>query len=394
MTRTLSDGARILQGERTWWFLGPGGGLARLRDTQLTAEGGLKAATENRLRELGMYTTTLPRAYELTVLTSTNCNLGCGYCFQNTAQDLTGGARPPRIARTRLTSRTITDILDFTRRQMAAAELEKMNILLFGGEPLLNPRGCLELLERAADHGLGHARMISNATLLKPRLAAQLAERGLRSVQITFDGDRPDHDRIRIGRADGSGTFDTIVRNVVRASEVSELRWQLRVNVSQETYLGVDALIDRLADTLDPARCSLYFAQVGDVGIGYGNDLLHTGELSARFSGWQRRALELGFAVARPRAYRPCVTCGYGDGRYGAVVSADGTLASCWETAGKDEWEVGSVTAGYLPSEVTRERWVGCEDLYRHDEDQRTLAAFRDSVDAALLDYLDLTGRL
>lgn len=107
------------------------------------------------------------------------------------------------------------------------------------------------------------------------------------------------------------------------------------MNVSQETFHGVDALIDRLATALDPARCTLYFARVGDVGVGYANSLLHTGELSAAFTRWQRRALDLGFTVNRPGGRKTCVTCGHADGRYGAVVSADGTLASCWETAGE-----------------------------------------------------------
>ncbi|MFE2105516.1 radical SAM protein [Kitasatospora sp. NPDC059463] len=391
---TAEGGSRLLRGERNWWFLGPGGGLARLRPGQLTADGTLRPGTERGLRERGLLTAPAPRSYALTVLTSTHCNLGCGYCFQNTAQDEDGGSRPPRIARKRLTSRTITDILDFTERRMADAGLEKLRILLFGGEPLLNPRGCLELLERAAGHGLASAWMISNATLLTPALAERLAGRGLRSVQVTFDGDRPDHDRIRIRRAEGGGTFDTIVGNLARASAASPLHWQLRVNVSQETHEGVDALIGRLAGSLDPARCTLYFAQVGDVGVGYGNDLRHTRELSDRFTRWQRRALDLGFTVVRPQAHRPCATCGHGDGRYGAVVSADGTLASCWETAGRPDWEVGTVTTGYLPAALTRERWIGCEDLYRREDDRRTLAAFHDTVDAALLDYLDETGRL
>ncbi|MEV6979229.1 radical SAM protein [Kitasatospora sp. NPDC093806] len=392
---TDAPGARLLRGERNWWFLGPGGGLARLRPGQLTPEGTLRPAVERRLREHGLLTAApTPQSYALTVLTSTHCNLGCGYCFQNTAQDPAGGSRPPRITRTRLDADTITDILDFTRRRMAAADLTKLRILLFGGEPLLNPRGCLELLERAADHGLAYAWMISNATLLTPALARQLADLGLRSVQVTFDGDRPDHDRIRVRRTEGGATFDAIVRNLARASAASPLRWTLRVNVSHETHQGVDALIDRLAGALDPARCTLYFAQVGDVGVGYGNDLLHTRDLSARFTRWQRRALDLGFTVTRPQPHRPCTTCGHGDGRYGAVVSADGTLASCWETAGKPDWEVGTVTTGYLPGTVTRDRWIGCADLYRRAEDRRTLAAFHDTVDAALLDYLDETGRL
>ncbi|MFE6836671.1 radical SAM protein [Streptomyces sp. NPDC057705] len=389
----LPGGARLLKGERNWWFLGPGG-VARLRDRHVTAEGALQADAERRLHESGMFSTGRLRSYSLTVLTSTHCNLGCGYCFQNTAQDQSGGSRPPRIAQTRLTSDTITDILGFTERQMAAVGLEKLRILLFGGEPLLNPRGCLELLERAAELAPTSAWMISNATLLTPSLARRLSDLGLTSVQVTFDGDKPDHDRIRIGRADGGATFDKIVGNIAKASENTPLQWTLRVNVSQETFHGVDALVERLAGALDPARCTLYFARIGDVGVGYENSLLHAGDVTAAFSRWLRRALDLGFNVSRPGANQTCATCGHTDGRYGAVVSADGTLASCWETAGKPDWEVGTVADGYLPGEETRDRWIGCQDLYRYDEDARTLARFRDSVDTALLDHLQETGRL
>jgi len=387
-----ASGERILRGQRNWWFLGPGG-VARLRAAHLTAEGRLRPAAERQLRDSGLLSAAPDSSYALTVLTSTDCNLGCGYCFQNTGQDLTGGSRPPRIAHARLTSDAITSILGFARTQMASAGLDKLRILLFGGEPLLNPRGCLELLARAGDYGLSSAWMISNATLLTPVLARQLASLGLRSIQVTFDGDRVDHDRIRVRRSHG-GTFDAIVRNIVRASEVTSIRWLLRVNVSHHDYPGIDTLIDRLAAALDPARCTIYFARVGDVGVGYANDLLHTGELSARFARWQRRALDLGFAVSRPQAHAPCRTCGSGDGRYGGVVNADGTLSSCWETAGKPGWEVGSVADGYLPGAQVRDRWIACEDMYQDGEDGRALASFRDAVDAALLDYLDETGRL
>jgi uncharacterized protein len=386
-------GSRLLRGDRAWWFLGPGG-VAKLRAGHLAPDGTPLPGTVRWLDEQGLLTAPPIRSYALTVLTSTHCNLGCGYCFQNTAQDPAGGSRPPRIGRSRLTSETITSILDFTERRMAAAGLDRLRVLLFGGEPLLNPSGCVELLERARGIGLSSAWMISNGTLLTPALAGRLSHLGLGSVQVTFDGDRADHDRVRVVRADGGGTFDAIVRNIVRASEAAPLRWLLRVNVSQQTFGGVDALVERLAAALDPARCTLSFARVGDVGIGFANDLRHTGELAAGFIRWQRRALDLGFTVPRPGAERDCPTCGHGDGRYGAVVSADGTLASCWETAGKPDWEVGTVTSGYRPADATRDRWVGCEDLYRYGEDATALTAFRNGVDAALLDRLDETGRL
>lgn len=386
------SGVRILKGKNSYWFLGPGG-VARLGVGQLTAEGTLVPSAERRLRDSGLFSSPADHIYSLTVLTSTDCNLGCGYCFQNTGQDPTGGNRPPRIAHARLTSETITSILEFAGRQMAAADLDKLSILLFGGEPLLNPRGCLELLARAADYGLSSAWMISNATLLTPALAKKLWDARLRFIQVTFDGDRADHDKTRIRRSNG-GTFDTIVRNVVRASKAAPLAWVLRVNVSHYNHRGIDTLLSRLAAALDTSRCTISFDNIRDMGVGYANDLGYTADLSASFARWHRQALELGFRVPRPRASLPCRTCGYGDGRYGAVVNADGTLSSCWETAGKPGWEVGTATGGYLPTAQTRDRWISCGDMYDPRPDDKDVAGFRDAVDAAVLDYLAETGRL
>lgn len=384
---------RILRGRRNWWFLGAAG-VARMTERHLCADGTPTPEAERHLRATGLYDWKVPSTYALTVLTSTDCNLGCGYCFQNTGQDLSGKNRPPRIDHSRLTPAAITTILEFAQRQMSAVGVEKLHILLFGGEPLLNPRGCLELLARAADYGLESAGMISNATLLTPELARQLADLGLRTVQVTFDGDRDRHDLIRVRRT-GGGTFDAIIANMVQASQASPLKWLLRVNVSDRNHGTVDSLLDRLADQLEPGRCRISFAWVDDVGVGYPNELRPTERLAEDFLRWRVRAREMGFGVSRPHAEIPCLTCSFDSGRYGAVVNADGTLSSCWETAGKPGWEVGTAALGYLPAEQIRNRWISCPDNRSSSAAQDAArGAFQDAVDAAYLDYLYERGQL
>jgi uncharacterized protein len=384
--------ARIIRGSSCWWFLGPGG-TARLSERHLTAERVLRPAAESSLRAAGLLSAPAPRNYSLTVLTSTACNLGCGYCFQNTAQDLTGNGRPRRISPTRLTTATIARVMSFAAERMARAGLDGLALMLFGGEPLLNLPACRELLSRAADHGMASASMTSNGTLLTPAIAEQLYRLGLRDVQVTFDGDAATHDIIRVRRG-GGGTFDAIVDNIAKASDAAPLRWLLRVNVSHYNWAGIDTLVSRLADRIEPAQCTVYFTRVGDLGIGYNNSLRHSADLAASFFRWQRSALEYGFRVPRPGADLPCQACSHRNGRYGAVVSADGTLSSCWDTAGKQAWQVGTVESGYLPPAETQGRWISCEDSYQYDDGAEAVSTFRDTVDSALLDYLDATGRL
>lgn len=383
---------RVLAGADGWWFVGPGG-VARLKGAHLDGDGGLKPGAEGSLRAAGLLTAPTYRTYALTVLTSTDCNLGCAYCFQNTGQDDAGGNRPPRIAHSRLKPETIDAVARFTRDRMAEGGFEKLTLMLFGGEPLLNARGCRELLRRTGELNLDWAAMTSNGVLLTPPLARELHALGLRSVQITLDGDQPDHDRIRVRRS-GGGTFAAILDNLARIGETTPLHWDLRVNVSHHNRAGIDSLLDRLAGRLDPARCGIYFARVGDVGIGYANDLLHSGALAGDFIRWHRRAVDLGFQVPRPRAETPCQACSFDNGRYGAVVNADGTLYSCWESSGKPGWEVGHVHEGYLPVADVADRWVSCEEKSHSGDEAVALRQFQDAVDGALLDALSAAGRL
>jgi uncharacterized protein len=383
---------RLIRGRDHWWFLGPDG-VAKVYPHHLDADGNLIPKAEQFLRSAGLYDIKPYTSYSLTVLTSTDCNLGCSYCFQNVGQDPTGGNRPPRIGHARLTTQTIGKILRFTAARMAEVELDRLDIMLFGGEPLLNFKSCRELLARAADYGLRSAQMVSNGVLLTPSVAQELAARGLKSVQITFDGDLADHDSIRIGRS-GGGTFNTIMNNLARASEVSALAWKLRVNVSHHNWSAIDSLINRLACRLDPRRCLLYFIRVSDVGVGYQNHLVHSDELTSRFIGWYRQALGAGFRVPIPRAHGACQACSYRDGRWGAVVNPDGTLYSCWETSGKPGWEVGTIAEGYFPLTTTASRWVGCGYADCDSDDSAARQRFEDTVDAALLDDLSAAGQL
>jgi uncharacterized protein len=386
-----TDGPRVLRSEHGWWFIG-NGTWTLLRPEHIAPDGTVRDDIDDFLSQQGAYRPRCPKSFSLTVLTATACNLGCGYCFQNTGLDPVGGHRPPRIASRRLDSATIDRIVAFTARRMEQAGMDQLYLLLFGGEPLLNPRGCLEMLRRSRDIGLTTAVMVTNGVLLTRRLAVELYAAGLQGAQVTFDGSREDHDQIRVRRS-GPGTFDTIVRNVERATEATGLRWNLRVNVSHRNFERIDALFAELRDRIDPARCTITFAWVGDAGFGYGNDLAHAGQVCDAFVRWSVTAVEAGFRVARPSMHTTCQICSEPGGRNGAVVSPDGTLYSSWQSAGKAGWEVGTIDAGYLDVTEVADRWVTCGYEYRH-ADRALAEAFQDTVDSRILDYLHATSRL
>lgn len=382
---------RLLRGRSGWWWIGPGG-IARLAAGHVSAGGELRDAAARWLCDRGLTRVKPNRAYSLTVLTSTACNAGCGYCFQNTGPGRVPH-RPPRIANARLRPSVLDELFAFVDTRMAAGGLDQLRLILFGGEPLLNRAACRELLRRASRRGMVSAHMISNGILLTTRVAADLAARGLTSVQITLDGDRADHDAVRTTRT-GAPTFDTIVDNIARASRAAPLTWHLRVNVSQPGRDGIANLLDRLAEALDPPRFTISFAPVGDARVGYPSAIRDAGELAPSVAAWQRLAVDRRFRVPLPLPFQPCDTCGDPTGRYGAVVNADGTLASCWETAGRPEWTVGTVATGYLRRADLVGRWAVCRSADLYLADPARARRYHDTIDADLLDYLSFTGRL
>jgi uncharacterized protein len=385
------DAPRLVKSDRGWWFIG-NQTWTLLRPEHVAEDGTVRDDIDEFLHKNGAYRPRTPKSFSLTVLTSTACNLGCGYCFQNTALDPSGGNRPLRIGTERLRASTIDRIVDFTRGRMEQAGLDKLYLLLFGGEPLLNPRGCLRMLEKAQGIGMYIGTMVTNGVLLTEKLAIDLHAAGLRGAQVTFDGSREDHDRIRVKHS-GAATFDTIVDNVGRATAATGMRWNIRVNVSHHTFDRVGELFRQLEGRVEPSRCSVTFAWVGDAGFGYGNELRHVDEVSEGFAEWAITAIDAGYRVVRPSQKTTCQICTEPGGRHGAVVNADGTLYSCWQSAGKPGWEVGSIEDGYLDPAAVPDRWVTCGYEYEHG-DPTAVADFQDRVDGRVLDHLLAAGRL
>ena len=332
-------------------------------------------------------------AYAITVLTATACNLGCSYCFQNTALPAEGSFAPPRMPSATLDQDGVARIAAFVNNQMSKYDLRSCSLLLFGGEPLLNPAGCIAMLRALTQLNLTTAEIITNGVLLTPAMAVELAAAGLRRVQITFDGPQASHDKIRVTR-NGHGTYDAILRNIAAAAQQTHLDWHFRVNISHRSIDGLAGLIDELGRIAPGTRTSLHLALIDDIGLGYDNTIGYTDDYMHKIIDLHDQAISHGIHVPLSKPLSACPYCSAFAGKRGAVVNADGKLYSCWETAGRDDqWIVGDVSTGFLPDDQIGDRWVACDfDIKSHGTDQQTRRFF-DQVDAAALDAMYASGR-
>jgi uncharacterized protein len=273
----------------------------------------------------------------------------------------------------------------FVKGQMERYGYEACSLLLFGGEPLLNPEGALAVLRSLGSVGMSTASIITNGVLLDPTLARRLYDAGLRRAQITFDGVRETHDQIRVSR-NGRGTYDSIIRNVRQAAEATGLAWHFRINVSHRNFDGLERLIDDISSAVPGSKAALGLALIDDSGIGYENEVGYSEKDAERFQSLNRYAIERGLTVPISRPLSSCSYCAATAGKTGAVINADGVLYSSWETAGRDEWAVGSLDEGYASDEILAPRWVQCDfDTKSHGSDEQARRFF-DAIDAAALD--------
>ena len=135
-------------------------------------------------------------------------------------------------------------------RELDRVNPERLTLMFFGGEPLLNLPVMYYLAERlhAATARRGMAikiAIITNGLLLTPEVVDRLRPFGLDGVKITLDGDREAHNRMRPLRG-GQGTFDRIVENVRQIA--GKVRVAIGGNFDEQSVDSYPALLDFLLE--------------------------------------------------------------------------------------------------------------------------------------------------
>ena len=273
----------------------------------------------------------------LTIAPTMACNFACGYCFQ--------GLNKPT---TRMKPDVQNAIVDFVK---AKKDLKSLNIVWYGGEPLMGKDSIFRLSDLLISYCDKHkisygAGIVSNAWFLNGEMAAQLYTRRVRWVQVTIDGDRGTHDRMR-PLTSGHGTFDRILDNIAEALDQTAISINARVNVGHSNVDKVDAMLDCFVERNFAKRgnFSVYFAPIEastpESGSAF-EERLSRAEFNRKVLALEERARRLGFAsIQAPSGgfAGMCVAASHG----GYVVSGNGDVHKCWETAHDPSKRTGSI---------------------------------------------------
>ena len=167
----------------------------------------------------------------LTIAPTLDCNFDCPYCFE----DKRKGYMSVSVQRA---------VVEFIKRQITSG-IKTIDLTWYGGEPLLyiDIIKCIYdgIIDPIKDNNVELKQfLITNGFLLTPNTISVLEHCGIRHIQITLDGKESDHDKRRYLR-DGSGTFSTIMNNIMNLRG-KDFILDIRSNIDSENAKGYEDL--------------------------------------------------------------------------------------------------------------------------------------------------------
>lgn len=197
----------------------------------------------------------------LILLPTEKCNFRCTYCYE----DFVLGRM----------SRPIVDgVKNLIRRRIESSTLNELALDWFGGEPLVAKQVVFEISEYANElFNQGKIESYSgslttNAFFLDLDTLKTLVSLRQRNYQISLDGYGSDHDKTR-KQADGSGSFDTIWKNLKAARDWKEGIFEivLRLHITEESYRNMPALCREIALAFGgDSRFMVFFKRITNLG--------------------------------------------------------------------------------------------------------------------------------
>jgi uncharacterized protein len=262
---------------------------------------------------------------ELIILPTEQCNFRCKYCYED-------------FKLTKIKREVVEGIKNLLT--IRGPELVRLRIQWFGGEPLL----CFDIIEELmefVDRDMPHPTdftldsiMTTNGYLLDPAKLATLTNLGVKTFQISFDGDEDEHDKLRVSAAGGS-TFAKIWNNLVQASKTDlDFSVMIRVHLNQNNYSSVSKFLERIASDLgaDP-RFTVFLRGLSRLGGPNDSSLpvLDDKELEYSVSKLVDKAHSLGLSAVTIDSYfgeADLAVC-YASRFNSFVIRSDGRIGKC-----------------------------------------------------------------
>ena len=257
------------------------------------------------------------------------CNFVCPYCFEKDCRKSSEGCCAEQESMER--EEFLDELLLYLENRITNT-VKEIQIVWYGGEPLLEQKLIIQYGKQLEDFGKKHnikisQAIVTNGFLLNERLIYELAQFNISFIQITLDGPEEIHNRTR-NLTVPVNSYHVILKNISKALRAG-LTIIIRVNVDKKNIVAVNQLIDDLTccDIHEYIGKTLFF----DLARIFGS------EDSFDLMSYEKAIRELTIKACRLHFMKPMVQIGSLNAFCAAecsnssyVIDYNGNMYKCW----------------------------------------------------------------
>ncbi len=274
------------------------------------------------------------------VVLGMQCNFDCGYCYEGTLK-----------GKKAMDDETADRLIAFIKERFSGTK-DRIHLDFYGGEPLLYVERIKYLATRlkkfAAKKGAAFDfNIVTNGSLLTPKVVKQLKACGLSYAKVTIDGLPLNHNHSRPFK-NGKPSFDTIVENLEEVCD--EIEIGLGGNFTSFNYEQFPLLLDKLKISgIGPKKLErVLFNMVMKVTDEFASPKCNGGCASVN-EPWlpeaslfiRKEVMKRGYFVPkiRPEVCAVMVSDNF-------TVNYDGSIYKCLPLAGREQFKIGDIWEG------------------------------------------------
>jgi len=278
---------------------------------------------------------------EFNMLVTYDCNFACPYCYQGR------GEKGNEIHGYKsMTPEMIKTFKNFVKKTVGDRESKKMSLVLYGGEPTLMMKECMDTTDELAGWAYENnisfdLQCLSNGSLINPDFIKWASAYGMR-LQIPVDGDSEQHNKMRFYKDTGKGSFDDITR-VLGMLKGTNIETHIRISLTDETYPTMERMLDQLKERgLEHIYTDFcYITAFTDACASYKNHVLPDTKLFDVIPHLWKESHKRGFRLDIRPAPQPLPCSSIADGSF--IVDPFSDVYKCWELVGLKEHGVGKL---------------------------------------------------
>ena len=267
-----------------------------------------------------------PRKIFFSITPSFKCNVDCEYCYQKSLRESKNEPITP------MNGETVNKTMDFIKNMAIDTDCDEIIILWYGGEPLLNTKIIIKILDGLSlwleESGIKLKNHIwTNGTLLTEKILNKLLKYDI-VFQLTLTGPQEIHDsKMHWGE---KSTFQRIIK-ALKLLQSKGAKFLIRVNVDKDNFCFMEKLLEDLKERVGRGLNISFYSMLPCVEPFFESYTYDQSCLSVEEKGkipklW-KLASKKGFNVVFPPLSR-CVGCIHSRA-YSFVIDPLGDLYKC-----------------------------------------------------------------